>query len=188
MDNEIASQIETIELALVKGSVLGFDPVILSVLDDAESGQREIEDLKSKLEPNVFAYLFDIANSAYHGSLRMGPVKHFYDVVNRIGTQYTKATILQLSLHRLARGDQEAEIIFAKSFSASVLRRIMASGFGFRDDAARRVELACLLSKVGAFMMTVYRRHYHSTDFVLSDDFIERNHPACRYENLSKNY
>ena len=176
MDNEIATQIETIELALIKDSVLGFDPSILFVLDDVEIGQCEIENLKSKLGADIFTYLFNIANSAYHGSLKMGSVKHFFDVVNRLGMQYTKVLILQFATHSLARGDHEAEIIFAKNFAASVVGRIMARGLGFRDDGARKVELACLLSSIGALMMTVYRKHYHTGDFVLSDDFIEQNH------------
>jgi hypothetical protein len=177
MDDEIASQIETIELALIKDSVLGFDPAILSILDDVEIGQGEIENLKPKLGSDVFIYLFNIANSAYHGSSRMGSVKHFFDVVNRLGMQYTKGLILQFAMqHSLARGDREAEIIFAKNFAASVVGRIMARGFGFQDDKARKVELACLLSNIGALMMTVYRNHYHTGDFVLSDDFIEQNH------------
>jgi len=176
MDNETEAQIETIELTLITDSVLGFDPEILFILDDVEIGQREIENLKSKLGPDVFTYLFNIANSAYHGSLKMGSVKHFFDVVNRLGTQYTKVLILLFAMQRLARGDHDAEIIFAKCFGASVLGRIMARGFGFRDDGARKVELACLLSSIGALMMMVYRNRYHDEEFVLSDDFIEQNH------------
>ncbi|MGA2332986.1 MAG: HDOD domain-containing protein [Syntrophales bacterium] len=176
MDDEIASQIEIIEQTLIRDSVLGFDPTILSILDNVESGQDEIENLKSKLGADLFIYLFNIGNSAYHGSLKMGPVKHFFDVVNRIGMQHTKALIIQFASHRLARGDHEAEIIFAKNFAASVVGRIMARGLGFRDDGARRVELACFLSGIGTLMMTVYRNHYHTGDFVLSDDFIEQNH------------
>ena len=61
MDDELATQIETIELTLIKDSVLGFDPAILSILDDVEIGQREIENLKSKLGADVFIYLFNIA-------------------------------------------------------------------------------------------------------------------------------
>jgi hypothetical protein len=175
MNDEIASQIETIELALINDSFLGFDPAILSMLDDAEIGQDEIENLKAKLGVDVFIYLFNIANSAYHGSLKMGAVKHFFDVVNRLGMQYTKGLILQFAAHSMAQGDPEAEIIFAKNFAASVVGRIMARGFGFRDDGARKVELACLLSNIGALMMTVYRNHYHTGDFDLSDDFIQQN-------------
>jgi len=176
MDNEIAAHIETIELALVNDSLLGFDPTILRVLDDVESGQGAIENLKSKLGPDVFTHLFNIANSAYHGSLKVGPVQHFFDVVNRMGMQYTKVLILQFTLHRLARGGQDAEIIYAKSFSASVLGKIMARGFGFQEEGARKVELACLLASVGALMMTVYRNHYHNAEFDLSDEFIEDYH------------
>jgi hypothetical protein len=177
MNDEIAAQIDTIEQALIKDSVLGFDPAILSILDDVEIGQDEIENLKSKLGADLFTYLFSIANAAYHGSLKMGPVKHFFDVVTRLGMQYTKGLILQFALHhRLARGDDKAEIIFAKDFAASVVGRVMARGLGFQDDGARQVELACLLSNMGALMMTVYRNHYHTGDFVLSDDFIEKNH------------
>jgi len=36
MDNDIAGQNEMIELTLINDSVLGFDPVILLVLDDVE--------------------------------------------------------------------------------------------------------------------------------------------------------
>lgn len=176
VDDPIASQIETIERTLIQDSVLAFDPSILLLLDDVEIGQREIENLKSRLGTDVFLYLFNIANSAYHGGLKMGPVQHFFDVVNRLGMQYTKVLILQFALYRLARGDHEAELIFAKNFAASVVGRIMARGLGFRDDGARKVELACLLASVGALMMTVYRNHHHTADFVLSDEFIEQNH------------
>ena len=176
MDDEIAAQIETIELTLIKDSVLGFDPTILFVLDDVEIGQREIENLKSKLGADVFTYLFNIADSAYHGSLKMGQVKHFFEVVNRLGTQYTKVLILMFAMHRLAKGNHDAEIIFAKSFSAAVVGRIMARGFGFRDDGARQVELACLLANVGALMMTVYRSRYSAAYYIASDEFIEQNH------------
>ena len=90
MDNEIASQIERIELTLMKDDILGLDPTILSVLDNVDIGRDEIENLKAKLGAHIFSHLFNIANSAYHGSLKLGPVEHFFDVVNRIGLQHTK--------------------------------------------------------------------------------------------------
>ncbi len=176
MDAETASLIEKIEITLMTKDILGIDPAILSILDDVDVGQAEIENLKSKLGAHIFSHLFSIANSAYHGSLKMGPVQHFFDVVNRIGMLHTKALIILFITNRLARGDRDAEIIFAKNFSASVIGRIMARGLGFRDDSAQQVELACLLSSIGALMMTAYRNHYDTGEFVLSDDFIERNH------------
>lgn len=173
---EIESRIETIELMLMQESVLGFDPSILSVLDEDEIGRDEIENLKSKMGGDVFIFLYNIANSAFHGSLRMGQVKHFYDIVNRIGTQHTKALIILFALQKMAKEDHESEIIFAKSFASSVVGRIMARGYGFRDDAARKVELACLLSNIGALMMMVCRNHHRTCGFALSDAFIEKNH------------
>lgn len=176
MDDKIAAQIETIELALMKDSVLGFDLTVLSALDDVEIGQAEIESLKSKLGVNISTYLFNIANSAYYGSLKIGPVKNFFDVVNRLGMQHSKALILQFATQRrLTMGYHDAKIIFVKGFAASVMGRILAHGFGFRDDVARKVELACLVSSFGALMMTVYRNRYQTTDFILSDDFIAQN-------------
>lgn len=176
MNIETAAHINRIELDMVKDAVFGFDPTILLVLDNVEIGQREIENLKSRLGPDIFTYLFNIANSAYHGSLKMGSVQHFFDVVSRLGIQYTKALILQYTLHNIARGTHETEIIYAKSFAASVAGRIMARGLGFHDDDARKVELACLLSSLGILMMTVYRNHHNTGDLVVSDDFIEHNH------------
>jgi len=176
MDDEVASRIETIELAMTQHSVLGFDPAILFTLDNVEIGQREIENLSCRVAPEICAFLFRIANSAYHGSLKMGSVQHFYDVVNRLGMQYTKALIVQFALHSLAKGNPETEIIFAKNFASSVVGRVMARGFGFLDDDARKVELACLLSGIGILMMIVYRNHHHTGEFDMSDEFIEHHH------------
>jgi len=176
MDTETLTLIETIELTLTNSTFLGFDPEILAILDDIDIGKQEIENLKNKMDPDIFVYLFNIANSAYHGSLKMGPVQHFFDVVNRLGTQYVKVQILMFALRRLARGDLYAENTFARSFAASVVGRIMARGFGFRDEGAQMVELGCLLSSIGALMMIVYRNHYHSEEHILTDDFIEKNH------------
>lgn len=176
MDNDTLALIENIEQTLLETSLLGFNPAVLAILDDVEIGQREIEDMKVGLGPDVFDYLFGIANSAYHGGIKLGPVKHFFDVVNRLGTQYTKIQILLFSMNRITREDQEAKLIFAKSFAASVVGRFMARSFGFSHDAARKVELACLISGIGSMMMTVYRNHYQAGSLVLSDEFIENKH------------
>ena len=176
MDNEVAAQIETIELAMIKTSVFGFDPAILSILDNVEVSQQEIENFKSRLGPNVCAFLFGIANSAYHGGLKMGSVQHFYDAVNRLGMQYTKALIVQFALHSMAKECQKTEVIFAKNFASSLVGKIMAHGMGFTEEEARKVELACLLSGIGVLMMTLYRNHSSTGDLVLSDEFIEHYH------------
>jgi hypothetical protein len=176
MDSETADHLEQIESIMMEESVLGFDPSILFVLDDVEIGQKEIEDMKARLGPEVFAYLFKIANSSYHGSVKMGPVKNFYSVITRLGMQHTKVLILLYTMHRLAKGNPEAETLYEKSFCASAMGRIMSIEFGFRDDGARQVELACLISNIGLMIMTVYRNSYHDDSYVLSSDFIEENH------------
>ncbi len=176
MDNDALNLIENIEQTLLDSSLLGFNPAVLAILDEVEIGQREIENLKVGLGPDVFNYLFGIANSAYHGGIKLGPVKYFFDVVNRLGTQYTKIQILLFSMNRITRDDQAAKLIFAKSFAASVVGRFMARSFGFSHEGARKVELACLISGIGSMMMTVYRNDYQEESQAMSDEFIENNH------------
>ena len=167
-------RIDIIEEALLKEDVLGFDPMILSVLDDPDANQQEIENLKVKLGPEIFNHLFSIANSAYHGTLKMGPVRHFFDVVTRLGTKHIKGAILLFAMHRLFQGDMETVLLYVKSFAASVVGRILARGLGFRDDAARKVELGCLLFHIGTLMMLVYRNRYQDGDVHVDADFIQK--------------
>ena len=167
-------RIDIIEEALLKEDVLGFAPMVLSVLDDPDASQQEIENLKVKLGPEIFNHLFSIANSAYHGSLKMGPVRHFFDVVTRLGTKHTKGAILLFAMPRLFRGDMDTELLYVKSFAASVIGRILARGLGFRDDAVRKVELGCLLFHIGSLMMLVYRNCHQDADFHVDADFIQK--------------
>jgi hypothetical protein len=176
-------KIEIIEQTLLSKEVLEFDPEILSLLDDPETSQSQIEDLKIKLGPALFNHLFDVANSAYHGSLKMGKVRHFYDVVNRLGMQHTKAAILMFEMHRLARGDVETTLVYVKSFAASVIGRMLARGLGFNDDAARKVELGCLFLNFGLLMMLVYRNRFQGESFHLDDPFI-RTHQALLSQRI----
>jgi len=163
-----------IEETLMKEDVLGFDPTVLSVLDDPDAGQKEIENLKVKLGQDIFNYLFGLANSAYHGSLKMGKVQYFFEVVTRLGMEHTKVAILMYALRRLARGDEETERIYVKSFAASVVGRILARGFGFRDESAKKAELGCLLFFLGILMMLVYRNRRQEGDIDIDDDFIQK--------------
>ena len=167
-------RIDIIEETLLREDVLGFNPMVLFVLDDPNASQKEIENLKTKLGPDIFNHLFSIANSAYHGSLKMGPVQHFFDVVTRLGMEHTKVAILLFAMHRLFRGDMETELLYAKSFAASVVGRILATGLGFRDDAARKIELGCLLFHIGSLMMLVYRNCHQDADFHVDADFIQK--------------
>jgi hypothetical protein len=176
-DDEIDTplrRINTIEESLLKEDTLAFDPVVLSVLDDPNASQNEIEDLKVKLGPDLFNHLFSMANSAYHGSLKVGRVRHFFDVVTRLGMEHTKVAILMFAMHRLALGEIEAELLYVKSFATSVVGRILARGLGFSDDAARKVELGCLFFHFGFLMMLVYRSRHQDEEFHIDDDFIAK--------------
>jgi hypothetical protein len=181
-------RIDIIEETLLHEDVLGFDPVVLSVLDDPNASQKDIENLKIKLGPDIFNYLFSLANCAYHGSLKMGKVRYFFEVVTRVGMEHTKVAILMFAMHRLARGDDATELLYVKSFAASVVGRILAQGLGFRDDAARKVELGCLLYHFGFLMMLVYRNRGQEGDVPLDDDFIQKYQSAlterilCRFQ------
>jgi hypothetical protein len=168
-------RINIIEEVLLKEDVLAFDPVVFSALDDPNASQKEIEELKIKLGPDLFNHLFSIANSAYHGSLKLGRVRHFFDVVTRLGMEHTKVAILMFAMHRLAQGNMEAELLYVKSFATSVVGRILARGLGFSDDAARKVELGCLFFHFGSLMMFVYRSHHQDEEFHIDNDFIEEN-------------
>ena len=168
-------RITIIEEVLLREDALAFDPTVLSVLDDSDVSQQEIENLKVKLGPDLFNHLFGIANSAYHGSLKMGRVRHFFDVVTRLGMENTKVEILMFAMHRLARGDMEAELLYVKSFAASVVGRILARGLGFNDDTARKVELGCLFFHFGFLMMVVYRSRHQDEAFHIDDDFIQKH-------------
>ncbi len=176
-------RLDVIEETLLKEDVLGFDPVVLSLLDDPNVSQKEIENLKVKLGPDIFGHLFSIANSAYHGSLKMGQVQYFFDVVTRLGMEHTKVAILMFPMRLLARGDLETELLYVKSFASSVVGRILARGLGFRDDAARRVELGCLLYHFGFLMMLVYRNRYQDGDVHIDDDFIHK-YQSCLTERI----
>jgi hypothetical protein len=167
-----AERLDLIEETLLKEDVLGFDPLVLSLLDDPNASQKDIENLKVKLGPDIFNHLFGIANSAYHGSLKAGKVQHFFDVVTRLGMEHTKVVILMFAMQRLVRGVMEAELLYAKSFASSVVGRILARGLGFRDDAARKVELGCLLFHFGFLMMLVYRNRYQDGEVRIDDVFI----------------
>lgn len=176
-------RIDIIEETLLKEDVLGFNPTVLSLLDDPNASQKDIEDLKVKLGQDIFSYLFGLANSAYHGSLKLGKVRSFFEVITRLGMEHTKVAILMFAMRRLARGDEETTLVYVKSFAASVVGGLMAREIGFRDDASRKVELGCLLYHFGLLMMLVYRNRRHEGDVDIDDDFIQK-YQTCLTERI----
>jgi hypothetical protein len=175
--DEIVSLLNTIEGKMIDKVTLGFSPEVLAILDNVEASNYEIELLKARIGNEILMRVFNIANSAYYGSLRKGSIYTFYEVVTRLGMNHTKALIIILALQILARDDKEIEVIFARSFASSVLGKILAQQFGMREDNAKTVELGGLFSEIGKMIITLYKKLHAAEDERIDEDFIKRYHP-----------
>jgi hypothetical protein len=174
---EILSILDVIEMKMLDAETLGFSPDVLAILDNVEASNNEIEMLKFRIGQEILVKIFNIANSAYYGSLKIGTVHTFYKVVTRLGMSHTKALIIIFSLQLLARDDEEIEAIFARSFASSVIGKILAQQFGLREDLVKRVELGGLFSEIGRMIICVYKKLHALDDERIDEKFIEKYHP-----------
>lgn len=184
--DEIIRLLDSIEEKMIDKVTLGFSPEVLGILDNVEASNQEIEMLKARIGNEILMRVFNIANSAYYGSLRKGSIYTFYEVVTRLGMNHTKALIIILALQILSRDDKEIEIIFARSFASSVLGKILAQQFGMREDNAKRVELGGLFSEIGKMIIILYKKLHASDDGRIDDDFINRYHPYLAERIIEK--
>ena len=174
---EILSILDMIEEKMLDEETLGFSPDVLTVLDNMEASEREIEMVKVRIGHDILMRIFSFANCAYYGSLKKGSIHTFYEVVTRLGKNHTKAMILILALHHLAMDDEKIEALFARSFASSVIGKIMAEKIGMRDDTAKKVELGGLFFEIGRMILSVYKKLHASDDERINDDFIDQFHP-----------
>ncbi len=174
---EVLAILDAIEAKMLEEETLGFSPEVLAVLDNVEASVGEIEMLKFRIGQDILMRVFNFANSAYYGSMKEGSIHTFYEVVTRLGMDHTKAVILILALGHLAREDEEAEIIFARSFATSVIGKILAQQFGTREDVAKKVELGGLFSEIGRLIIHVYQKLHASEAERIDDVFIDKYHP-----------
>lgn len=174
---EISAFLDFVEEKMMNADTLGFSPDVLAVLGNVEAGNEEIEMLKFRIDQEILIKIFNIANSAYYGTLNKGAVHTFYEVVTRLGMSHTKALIILLALQLLARGDEEVEAVFACSFASSVLGKLLAQQMGLREDAAKRVELGGLFSEIGKMIMIIYKKLHAADDDSIDDVFIEKYSP-----------
>jgi hypothetical protein len=174
---EIIAFLDFVEEKMMNADTLGFSPDVLAVLGNVEAGNEEIEMLKFRIDQEILIKIFNIANSAYYGTLNKGAVHTFYEVVTRLGMSHTKALIILLALQLLARGDEEVEAVFACSFASSVLGKLLAQQMGLREDAAKRVELGGLFSEIGKMIMIIYKKLHAADDDSIDDVFIEKYSP-----------
>ncbi|MEI6609401.1 MAG: HDOD domain-containing protein [Deltaproteobacteria bacterium] len=171
---EVIDLLDAMEEKMLDKVTLGFSPEILAILDDMDASNNEIEMLKPRIGNEIMMHIFNIANSAYYGSLRKGSIYTFYEVVTRLGMSHTKALIIILGLQLLAREDKEIEVIFARSFASSVIGKVIAQQFGMREDAVKKVELGGLFSEIGKMIMVLYKKLHAQEDVRIDKEFIDK--------------
>jgi len=174
---EIINLLNIIEAKMIDKVTLGFSPEVLGVLDNVEASNSEIELLKARIGNEILMRVFNVANSAYYGSLRKGSIYTFYEVVTRLGMTHTKALIIILALQILARDDRQIEVIFARSFASSVVGKVLAQQLGLREDVVKKVELGALFSEIGKMIIVLYKKLHAPDDYRINDDFINKYHP-----------
>jgi hypothetical protein len=151
-------------------------PDVFRTLDDVNASRREIEQIEPKLNESVNLRLKAIASSVYIGTLRRGDISSFYDVVNCLGTNRTKALLFMLSNYCQGIMDEEVETIFARSYATAVMAEILANQTGFREDGIRKAELCGLFLEVGRRFMVIYKKLYPGDAEKMDEDFIETYH------------
>ena len=162
---------------------VGFDPDVLTVLDNEEAKSSQIEALKDRLDQEIVLKLFAVANSVRYGKLRAGSVRTFFDVVMRLGMTYARVLITALSLSRLAH-DKDYETASARSFATSLLARLLAQKMGAPENDVHKVELGGLFLEVGKLVIRLYRAAHPETP--VSQEFIAEYHPYLGVELIRK--
>jgi len=184
--DEIISLLDIIEEKMIDQETLGFSPEVLEILDNVEASNEEIELLKTRIGNEILMRIFNIANSAYYGTLRKGNIHTFYEVVTRLGMNHTKVLIIILALQILAAGDKDIEAVFARSYASAVLGKILAHQFGIREDHAKRVELGGLFSEIGEIIILLYKKLHAADDERIDEDFIRKYHPYLAERMVEK--
>lgn len=135
---------------------LGFDVEVLNVLDDIDSSEMEIEALTGRMDSGIVARLSRMAEAVHFGQSRVGGVRNFYQVVSRLGMEYTKSMIVFFALLNLSKS-KRIEKMLAAGFAASVIGgKIISKDLDLRREAAAGVEIGALLKDIGRIMITLY--------------------------------
>jgi HD-GYP domain-containing protein (c-di-GMP phosphodiesterase class II) len=165
------------EVMAKKIQFASISPDVFRTLDDVNASRREIELIEPKINESANLRLKAIASSVYIGTLRRGDISSFYDVVNCLGTNRTKALLFILSNYCQGIMDEEVESIFARSYATAVMAEILANQTGFREDGIRKAELCALFLEVGRRFMVIYRKLYPGDAEKMDEDFIDAYHP-----------
>ncbi|HOD35860.1 MAG TPA: hypothetical protein PLR20_05980 [Syntrophales bacterium] len=169
--HEDLARLREIETQILDKMNLGFSPEVISILDDEDARQEDIEKIKLKLRQDVLSRLIGRANLVSHfGKTKTGESQQFLNVVMRLGMKPAKVYILAFSLYF---SSPELEELAARSFSMSIIGRILARQLGLNALDQDRVELGALLLEMGRIPIVLYEKQNHQK---LGGDFTTRYH------------
>jgi len=135
---------------------LGFDPHILSVLDDEDTGRDKIEELKFRLNGEIASRLLARANSAaLFGKINPGDARSFTEAVFRLGMTPAKIYILALAFFTLSPA---LEPLAAKSFARGIMARVLAEQMSFKRRFVDEAEIGALLMEIGKVPIILYQQ------------------------------
>jgi hypothetical protein len=151
---------------------LGVDFSQLSVLDDVNASRRAIqrigEDIGAK-NPEVIGRILGVADSAYFGHYRLRDEEDFFEAVMRLGADRVKVLLLCFILFSLG-GSKADRMRAAKTYSVSILARILAHDMSLAEEVVRKIETGALISQLGPSLFYKARE----LGMEISDDFIDR--------------
>jgi len=173
--------LKDIEVQVLDKLNLGFAPEIISILDNEDARQEDIEKIKLKLRQDVLSRLIGRANLVSHmGKTKAGEAHEFLNVVMRLGMKPAKIYILAFTLYF---SSPELEELAAKSFSRAIIGRVLARQMGLNSLDQDRVELGALLLEMGKIPIVLYDKQNH---LKLNSDFTSRYHPYFGVRMLQK--
>jgi len=170
--HEDLGRLGEIETQVLDKLNLGFSPEVISILDNEDARQEDIEKIKLKLRQDVLSRLVGRANLVSHlGKAKTGEAHQFLNVVMRLGMKPAKVYILAFTLYF---SSQELEELAARSFSMAIIGRVLARQLGLNALDQDRVELGALLLEMGKIPMVLYEKQNR---LKLDSDFTSRYHP-----------
>jgi HD-GYP domain-containing protein (c-di-GMP phosphodiesterase class II) len=179
--HEDLKRLREIETQVLNELNLGFSPEVISILDNEDARQEDIEKIKLKLRQDVLSRLIGRANLVSHlGKAKAGEANEFLNVVMRLGMKPAKVYILAFSLYF---SSHELEELAASSFSMAIIGRILARQLGLTTLDQDRVELGALLLEMGKIPMILYEKQNR---LKLDGDFTSRYHPYFGVRMIQK--
>lgn len=150
---------------------LGFDPHVLSILDDEDAGQDKIEQLKFRLTGEIASRLLARANSAaLFGKINPGDVRSFTEAIFRLGMTPAKIYIFALAFFTLSPA---LEPLAAKSFARGIMARVLAEQMNFKRRFVDEAEIGALLMEIGKVPIILYQQ---AEGVQITEEFIRKHY------------